>query len=81
MSLLRILFESFLGPADRLLAALPLESARVAAIALLSIPPLVCLFASRRWIYRGASDTSGWRDLRWWAVAFTLPYLVVYWLA
>ena len=68
-------------PIDRALGSVPLGAARWAALALLCVPVLVTWRANKGDVLRGASDHKAWRDLRWWAVLFTLPYVLVYWLA
>ncbi len=79
LSPLRALAEAVFRPLDALLAALPLEAAPWCAVALLTLPVLVVARLPARSVLRGAPDERRWRDLRWWAAAVTLPYVLIYW--
>ena len=81
MNTARAILELVLAPADRVLASLPLGTARIATLVLLILPVLVVLLLPRSSIFRGATNQTWTRDLRLWAVVFTIPYAVVYFLA
>ena len=78
MDFVRSVIELALGPFDALLAAVPLQHARWFALALLLIPALATLRASRAFVYRGAPDEKPWRDLRIWVWVVILPYVLIY---
>jgi hypothetical protein len=77
----RALLEALLGPADRLLAAVPLSAARWLVVAFLVAAALATFLLPRGYVLLGSPDRRWYRDLRWWAVLIMLPYVVIYaWL-
>jgi hypothetical protein len=74
----RELLEAVLGPFDALLGAIPLGAARWSIVAYFSAMAAATLLLPREFIYRGAPDRRWWRDLRWWGIAITAPYVLIY---
>ncbi len=81
MTILRTLFDLTLGTAERAMAALPLSSARWFALVLLIVPVLLVARIRPQTLLADAPDAARWRDLRWWAALFTLPYVLIYFWA
>lgn len=78
---MRGLLEGLLGPPDRLLAAIPVEVGRWLVVAFLLAAGVASFFLPRWYVLLGAPDRRWYRDLRWWALAVTLPYVLIYaWL-
>ena len=50
------------------LRSIPLFWAKVLSIFLYLLLALWVITRPREFIYRGAPDGKGWRDLRWWAI-------------
>ncbi len=50
------------------LRSIPLFWAKVLSISLYLLLALWVITRPREFIYRGAPDRKGWRDLRWWAM-------------
>ncbi len=75
---MRSLFETLFGGFDALLAAIPLAAARWVLVGFFVSVAAASFLLSREFVFRGAPDQRWYRDLRWWAIAATLPYVVVY---
>lgn len=70
--------RAILSPLDAWLNSLPDWSGKVCALGLFVLACLWVFTLKREYIYLGAPDKAGWRDLRWWAVVFLLPYVAIY---
>ena len=81
MSVVRAIIEATLGAATRAIGSIPFEYARWLTLALLIVPMLLCWLQRRESIYRGLDHGGRLRDLRLWATAITLPYVLIYLLA
>ena len=75
---MRSFLEAVLGPFDSLLGAIPLGVARWIIVAFLVAAGAGALLVPREFVFRGAPDNRRYRDLRWWAIAALLPYLLIY---
>ena len=75
---MRELLEAVLGPFDRILGAIPLAAARWFIVGVFSMAAVAALLLPREFVYRGAPDQRWYRDLRWWGVAITAPYVLLY---
>jgi hypothetical protein len=75
---MRDFLSAVLGPADALLAAIPLDVARWIVAGFFVVAGLSAVLLPREFDFRGAPDERWYRDLRWWAVLVLLPYLVIY---
>lgn len=75
---MRSLLEALLGPPDRLLGAIPIAVGRWLVVAFLIGVALATFLLPRWYVLLGAADRRWFRDLRWWALAITLPYVVIY---
>lgn len=66
------------APIDQWLGGLPMWLAELSAIGLYVLA-LVWVWVLRSdFVFRGAPDRRPWRDLRIWATAVVIPYIVVY---
>jgi hypothetical protein len=72
------LLQAVLGPLDGLLGAIPLGAARWVIVGFFCAVAGATLLLPREFIYRGAPDQRWYRDLRWWGVAITAPYVLIY---
>ena len=72
------LLQAVLGPLDAMLGAIPLGAARWVIVGFFATVGLSTLLLPREFIYRGAPDQRWYRDLRWWGVAITAPYVLIY---
>jgi hypothetical protein len=75
---MRELLAAFFGGFDALLGAIPLATARWVLVGFFVVAAAACLLLPREFVFRGAPDQRWYRDLRWWAVAVTVPYVLVY---
>ena len=75
---MKTLLETLFGGFDALLAAIPLAAARWVWSAFSSPSRSASFLLPREFVFRGAPDQRWYRDLRWWAIAATLPYVVIY---
>lgn len=66
------------SPLDHFLSSLPMWSAQVCAIGLFAIGLIFAWSLPRRFVYLGAPDQARWRDLRLWATAVLVPYMLIY---
>ncbi|MEM9657896.1 MAG: hypothetical protein AAF961_05995, partial [Planctomycetota bacterium] len=65
-------------PVDAWLASLPMGFAVACAVGLYLAAIAWVWTLRREFVFRGAPDQRWWRDLRLWATAVVLPYIVVY---
>lgn len=65
-------------PFNQWMNSLPPSVWRGSAVGLFVLSALAALLISRSYIYRGAPDSAGWRDLRYWAVVALIPYMIIY---
>lgn len=72
------LLSTLFGPFDAMLGAIPLAAARWCIVGFFSAAALASLLLPREFVFRGAPDRRWYRDLRWWAVAITVPYVLIY---
>ena len=70
--------EALLGPLNSTFEAIPFAAARPLVVAFLVIAALSPLFLSEDFIFRGTTDRRRWRDLRLWAIAAMIPYVLLY---
>ncbi len=63
---------------DAGLAAIPLSAARWIVVAFLSLAMVGALGLDREFVFRGAPARKWYLDLRLWAAAFMLPYVLIY---
>jgi hypothetical protein len=75
---MREVLEALLGPFDAMLGAIPLAAARWCIVSFFSAAAFATLLLPREFVYRGAPDQRWYRDLRWWAIAITAPYVLIY---
>jgi hypothetical protein len=75
---MRALFELFFGGFDAMLGAVPLAAARWVTVGYFLFVAAASLLLPREFVFRGAPDQRWYRDLRWWALAATLPYVLIY---
>lgn len=75
---MKALLEAVLGPFDTLLGAIPLAAARWSIVGYFAAIAAATLLLPSEFIYRGAPDRRWWRDLRWWGIAITAPYVLIY---
>ena len=75
---MRELLQAVLGPLDTLLGSIPLGAARWVIVGYFSAVALASLLLPREFVFRGAPDQRWYRDLRWWGIAITLPYVLIY---
>ncbi|MEE2776806.1 MAG: hypothetical protein VYE73_08595 [Acidobacteriota bacterium] len=75
---MRAILEALLGAPDRLLGAIPIEAGRWLVVGFLLTAALATFLLPRWYIYLGCPDERRRRDLRWWALAATLPYVLIY---
>lgn len=75
---MRGLLESVFGPLDALLGSVPLAAGRWIIVGFLVLSALAALALPRWYVLLGAPDRRWYRDLRLWALAFMLPYVVIY---
>lgn len=67
-----------LDPWHAALNALPPAVWRMAVCVYLLAGTLWTLRLTREFVFRGAPDAAGWRDLRLWVPVIVLPYLLAY---
>lgn len=70
--------KSLLAPLDAFIDSLPMWVGTACAIGLFVIVGLWALTLPRKYIYLGAPDEAGWRDLRIWTWLVLLPYIIIY---
>jgi len=75
---MRAFFEVVFGGFDAMLGAIPLAAARWVLVGFFLLAAVASLLLPREFVFRGAPDQRWYRDLRWWALAATLPYVLIY---
>ena len=75
---MRPLFETLFGGFDAMLAAIPLAAARWILVGFFVAAAAGSILLPREFVFRGAPDQRWYRDLRWWAILATLPYVLIY---
>jgi hypothetical protein len=75
---MRDLLAIVFGRLDDLLGVIPLAAARWVLVGFFVVPAAVSLFLPREFVFRGAPDRRWYRDLRWWALIVTAPYVLIY---
>ena len=65
-------------PIDEWLGGLPMTVALACAVGLYILALIWVWRLSRDFVFRGAPDQNGWRDLRVWATIVTIPYIAIY---
>ncbi len=70
--------EFLFGPLDSLLGALPYGAARPITCGFLALAALAALFLKRSYVLPATGERRWFWDLRLWAVAFMIPYLIIY---
>jgi hypothetical protein len=66
------------APLDQFLSSLPMWSAELCAICLFGLGIVFAWSLPKRFVYLGAPDQARWRDLRIWATAVLIPYMLIY---
>ena len=66
------------APIDNWLASLPMSVAMGCALGLYAIAVVWVWRLKKEFVFRGAPDNRGWRDLRVWATIVVIPYVMVY---
>jgi hypothetical protein len=74
----KTVLQALLGPFDLLLGAIPLAAGRWLIVSFFALVALATLLLPSEFVFRGAPDRRWYRDLRWWAIAITLPYVLIY---
>jgi hypothetical protein len=74
----KTLLQTLLGPFDLLLGSIPLAAGRWCIVGFFAAVALATMLLPREFVFRGAPDRRWFRDLRWWALAITLPYILIY---
>lgn len=72
------LLRWFLEPLDRFLISLPPSVWLGCAIGLFVVAGIAVWTLKRDYVYLGAPDKAGWRDLRIWSTLLLIPYILVY---
>ena len=75
---MKTLLHALLGPFDRLLGSIPLAAGRWIIVGFFCAVALGTMLVPREFVFRGAPDQRWYRDLRWWGLAITLPYILIY---
>lgn len=75
---MREILQAVFMPVNHALAAVPLAAARWITVAFLVLAGAIPLFLPRAYVYLGAPDARRWRDLRLWAAAAMVPYVLIY---
>ena len=75
---LKNLLQAVLGPFDAMLGSIPLAAGRWIIVAFFLAVALATMALPREFVLRGAPDRRWFRDLRWWGLAITLPYILIY---
>lgn len=75
---MKTFLQALLGPFDVLLGSIPLAAGRWVIVAFFALVALGTLALPREFVLRGAPDRRWYRDLRWWGLAITLPYVLIY---
>ena len=75
---MKALLQTLLGPFDLLLGAIPLAAGRWCIVGFFVVVVIGTMALPREFIFRGAPDQRWYRDLRWWGLAITLPYILIY---
>ena len=70
--------HTLLAPMNSIFEAIPFAAARPLVVGFLLLATLAPLLVSEDFIFRGTSDRRRSRDLRLWAVAAMLPYVLIY---
>ena len=66
------------APLDAWIDGLPFWVPKACALTLFALAGLWALTLKRQYVYLGAPDQAGWRDLRFWALLILLPYVLIY---
>jgi len=72
------LLQGVFGGFDAMLLAIPLAAARWILVAFFVAAAGASFLLPREFIFRGAPDQRWYRDLRWWAIGVTVPYVLIY---
>ncbi len=72
------LLEAVFAPMNSLFEAIPFTAARPLVVGFLVAAALAPLFVSKDFVFRGCPDRRRSRDLRLWAVAAMVPYVLIY---
>jgi len=72
------LLMAVLGPFDDFLGAIPLAYGRWIIVGFFVTAAGATLLLPAEFVFRGAPDRRWYRDLRWWSIAITLPYVIIY---
>jgi hypothetical protein len=75
---MKTLLQALLGPFDAMLGAIPLAAGRWVIVGFFAAVALATLAQPSEFVFRGAPDRRWYRDLRWWGLAITLPYVLIY---
>lgn len=70
--------KSIHQPVDQWLGSLPMWVATASVVALYAIAVIWVWTLRREFVFRGAPDRRGWRDLRIWATLIVVPYVAIY---
>ena len=70
--------EAIFGPMNSVFEAIPFAAARPLVVGFLVVAALVPLLVSKDFVFRGCTDRRRSRDLRLWAVAAMIPYVLIY---
>jgi hypothetical protein len=75
---MRGFLEAIFAPMNSVFEAIPFAAARPLIVGFLVVAALAPLFVSKDFVFRGCTDRRRSRDLRLWAVAAMIPYVLVY---
>jgi hypothetical protein len=75
---MRGFLEAIFAPMNSVFEAIPFAAARPLIVGFLVAAALAPLFVSKDFVFRGCTDRRRSRDLRLWAVAAMIPYVLVY---
>jgi hypothetical protein len=74
----KTLLQTLFAPFDLLLGSIPLAAGRWVIVGFFCVVALCTMLVPTEFVFRGAPDRRWWRDLRWWGLAITLPYVLIY---
>ena len=72
------LLEAVFAPLNSVFEAIPFTAARPLVVGFLIVAALAPLLVSKDFVFRGCPDRRRSRDLRLWAVAAMIPYVIIY---
>ena len=75
---MKTFLEALFAPMNSIFEAIPFAAARPLVVGFLVAAAVAPLLVSKDFVFRGCTDRRRSRDLRLWAVAAMIPYVLIY---